>query len=201
MRLARGDAGQSQQTKALFWLGQTEDERARRLLREVAADTRAAEGVRDAAIFSLGQQGEEEDHRFLRELFGTLTSRRLMDKVLMSVSQGAGREDEASQRWLLAVARDTARALEVRKQAVFWAGQGEAETDDIAALYDDSGERRMREHIIFVLSQRQDDEAADKLMAIAESDPDREMRKKAIFWLGQSQDPRATEFLRRMIAR
>jgi HEAT repeat protein len=57
-------------------------------------------------------------------------------------------------------------------------------------------DREMREQIIFVLSQRNNDPAAmDKLIDIARKDPDAELRKRALFWVGQSKDPRATQLL------
>jgi hypothetical protein len=66
----------------------------------------------------------------------------------------------------------------------------------MSKLYDRMGDSEMREQIIFVLSQRQQDPAAiDKLFDIAKNEKDPELRKKAIFWLGQSHDPRAQQFL------
>ena len=55
--------------------------------------------------------------------------------------------------------------------------------------------RELREHFVFVLSQRRDDEAVDTLIAIARGDPDRELRKRALFWLGQSKSQKARDFL------
>lgn len=60
----------------------------------------------------------------------------------------------------------------------------------------------LREQVIFVLSQRNNQTAAvDKLMDIAKNDKNPELRKKAIFWLGQSRDPRVQQFLLDMINR
>ena len=91
--------------------------------------------------------------------------------------------------------------MELRKNALFWAGNNKAATvTDIAALYDRVTDKEMKEQIIFVLSQNSRDTASiDKLMAIARSDTDREMRSKAIFWLGQSRDPRVLKFLEELI--
>ena len=60
----------------------------------------------------------------------------------------------------------------------------------------------MKEQVIFVLSQRNNQQAAvDKLFDIAKNDKDPELRKKAIFWLGQSRDPRVQQFLLDLINR
>jgi HEAT repeat protein len=90
--------------------------------------------------------------------------------------------------------------IDLRKKALFWAGQGRSvEIADLVRLYDSMKDREMREQLIFVYSQRRDPAALDKLFDIAKNDPDRELRKKAIFWIGQSRDPRAAQFLQELI--
>jgi HEAT repeat protein len=98
-------------------------------------------------------------------------------------------------RWLLDKARDESQPMEVRRKAVFWAGQGHASVADISALYKSTKEERLREHVIFVLSQRDEEAATNQLISIAREDPDREMRKKALFWLAQKDDPRVTKLI------
>jgi hypothetical protein len=102
-------------------------------------------------------------------------------------------------RWLLGVARDRQQSLELRKQALFWAGQGGAPMADLVGLYSTMDDREMREQLIFVYSQREEPAAVDKLLDIARRDTDPEMRKKALFWLGQSDDPRAAKALQDII--
>jgi hypothetical protein len=89
--------------------------------------------------------------------------------------------------------------MEVRRTAVFWPGQGRASVADIVAHYKSTKEERLREHLIFVLSQRDEDAATTQLMSIAREDPDREMRKKALFWLAQKNDPRVTKLITDMV--
>ena len=199
MTLAR-DGSPTVRKAAVFWLGQRDDERGRALVRTVAADERESEAVRSAAIFALGQ-GESAttaDQRFLESLFDRLSSERLKERVLFSVSQ---RESSDGTRWLLDRARDEHQPMEVRRKAIFWAGQGHASVADIAALYGSAREERLKEHIIFVLSQRREDAATTKLISIAKEDPDREMRKKALFWLAQKDDPRVTQLITDMVVR
>jgi HEAT repeat protein len=74
-------------------------------------------------------------------------------------------------------------------------GQGGASDDDLVALYRGATPRGLREHMIFVLSQRREDAATTALIAIVREDADREMRKKALFWLAQRDDPRVTKLL------
>jgi HEAT repeat protein len=185
---------------AVFWLGQRDEPQARALVRSIAADDRESEQLRGAAIFALGSSDATtaSDGAFLRALFPKLQSDRLKDRVLMAVSQG---ETADGARWLLAQARDERQPVEVRRKAVFWAGQGNARVSDLVALYREAREARFREHVIFVLSQRDDDEAVDALLAIARADADRAMRAKALFWLAQKDDPRVTKLITDLVTR
>jgi hypothetical protein len=199
MTLARGGSP-SVRKAAVFWLGQRDDERGRALVRSVAGDEKETEAVRGAAIFALGQgeSATSADQAFLESLFDRLTSEKLKERVLFSVSQ---RESDRGARWLLEKARDERQPMEVRRKAVFWAGQGHASVADIASLYASARDGRLKEHIIFVLSQRREEAATTKLISIAKDDPDREMRKKALFWLAQKDDPRITKLITDMVVR
>ena len=184
---------------AVFWLGQGESRAGRELVRTIAADDNEPEALRGSAIFALGQGSEASsaDDAFLRTLFGRLTSERLKDRVLMSVSQ---HQSTDGARWLLAQARDARQPMEVRRKAVFWAGQGEATVADLTALYAATTEPRLREHVVFVLSQRSEESATAALMSIARNDADREMRRKALFWLAQKDDPRVTKLITDLVS-
>jgi hypothetical protein len=96
---------------------------------------------------------------------------------------------------------NTREPMEMRKKALFWAGQGGTSMDKLTSLYSRMDSREMKDQMIFVFSQRRERAAFDKLMDIAKNDPDREARKKAMFWLGQSRDPRVAEFLSDLINR
>jgi HEAT repeat protein len=185
---------------AVFWLGQSEDPRGRALVRAVVGDVNETEEIRGAAIFALGQ-GENAsgaDAAVLRAVFPRLPTARLKDRVLMAMAQSDAPEN---MRWLLAQARDEQQSLEVRKKAAFWAGQGHAQLSDLTSLYATTNEPRLREHLIFVLSQRDEEAATDALLRIARSDEDRQMRKKALFWLAQKNDPRVTRLIAELVAR
>jgi HEAT repeat protein len=184
---------------AVFWLGQREEPQARALVRTIAGDERESETLRGAAIFALGQgsAATADERAFLRGLFGKLTSQRLQDRILMSLAQGENTDDV---RWMLTQARDDRIPVEVRRKAVFWAGQGSVPIAELTALYRQVREPKLREHVIFVISQREEERAVQSLIEIARTDDDHTMRKKALFWLAQKDDPRVTKLIADIIA-
>lgn len=186
--------------QAVFWLGQSDDARGRKEVRAIAGDANVPIEVREKAVFALGHgdAATAEDFRFLRDLFGRADSEKMRDLILMTMSQG---DDAEGRKWLLSVARDENAPVESRKKAIFWAGQGGVPTADIAAIYDASSNRVLKEHTIFVLSQRDDKAATDKLLAIVNGHDDASLRKKALFWLGQKDDPAAAKAISDLVTR
>ena len=185
--------------RAIFWLGNSNNDRARATLRTLASADTLALDLRGQAIFALGfldKQGENGP--FLRELYTRLGSNRLKDKVIQSVAQ---LDEAADQRWLANLVIDTGQPTDLRRQALFWRGQNRSiALGDLIDLYPRLDSRDLREHYVFVLSQRHESAAVDKLIDLARNDPDREIRRKAVFWLGQSKDPRATKFIEERIS-
>jgi HEAT repeat protein len=111
-------------------------------------------------------------------------------------------EELAAGRWLIERALDRGERLKLRKSALFWAGQREATpTPELIRAYRQAEEPDLREHAIFVLSQRQDDAATDALLRIAREDPDKSMRGKALFWLAQKDDPRVKKLIADLLLR
>lgn len=184
------------QKKAVFALSQTRSPKAQQIIRDLAGREGADEEVREQAVFWLGQAHDAANADFLKGLYAKTGNAEIKEKILFSISQI---RSSSSDQWLMDVATNSKEDLELRKKALFWAGQTKASVTDLIALYDRMKEPEMREQLIFVYSQRREKEAVDKLMAIAKSDPDKELKKKAIFWLSQSRDPRAAEFLLQVI--
>ncbi|HJR62575.1 MAG TPA: HEAT repeat domain-containing protein [Gemmatimonadaceae bacterium] len=183
--------------KAIFALSQHRSPRAFALLRSYAERDGVSSALREKAIFWIGQHRGQENADFLKGLYGKLDDAELKEKVIFSLSQQRGFGND---KWLMDIAVNESEDTELRKKALFWAGQmREVALDQLIGLYDRMKAREMREQLIFVYSQRRDTEAVNKLMSIAKSDPDRELRKKAVFWLSQSRDPRAAQFLLEII--
>lgn len=190
--ILRSSTDEELQKKALFALSQIRGPRAGQILRDFAERSAASDDVREQAIFWLGQQHSAENAAFLRGLYARLTSDDLKEKVIFSLSQ-MGDADNA--RWLLDLAQNEREPVEMRKKALFWAGQTGAALSDFATLYDRTTNEEVKEQLIFVYSQRREPEAVDKLIDIAKHESNPDLRKKAVFWLGQSHDPRARQAL------
>ena len=186
--------------KALFALSQHNSDRAGRILRDFAERESENEELREQAIFWLGQKRSEENANYLKGLYTRVKKDALKEKIIFSLSQ---QRAFGNSEWIMNIALDSKESTEMRKQALFWAGQnGGATTESFAALYDKMTDPELKEQLIFVFSQRgRDSKAVDKLMDIAKNDKDREMRSKAVFWLGQSRDPRAVKFLEDLISK
>jgi HEAT repeat protein len=197
--ILKGNGDESIKDKALFSLSQQNEPRAQQALRDFAMRESENADLRDKAIFWLGQRRSTENTAFLRSLYSRLTNQDLKEKVLFSLSQqkGAGNEQ-----WLMDIAVNSREDIELRKKALFWAGQSGVATSELSNLYNRMADTEMKDQMIFVFSQRQSDPAAmDKLFDIAKNEKDADLRKKAIFWLGQSRDPRVQQFLLDLINR
>jgi HEAT repeat protein len=185
------------QEKAVFALSQRRSERAARILRDLAANPGASLEAREGAIFWLGQRKSKENYDFLRELYEDLEQRSLKEKVIFSISQLEGKK---AGDWLFDIALNESEDMELRKNALFWAGQKtRIPVERLDELYSSLEHQEMKEQVIFVLSQRKGKESVDKLLEIARSEEDVELRKQAIFWLSQTKDPRVVDLLEELI--
>lgn len=182
--------------KSLFALSQHASAKAGEALRAFAENEAAPEDLRETAIFWLGQRRGAEQGDYLRVLYRKLGSVELKDKVLFALSQRRGGGNDA---FIMGIVSDPKEPIELRKTAIFWAGQMGVELSQLGALYAKVDDRELKEQMIFAYSQRRESAAVDQLITIAKTEKDRELRKKAVFWLGQSRDPRATAFLTELI--
>jgi len=182
--------------KAIHALHEHGSARAAALLRRLAESAQTPESVREQTIFWLGQRRSQENADFLRGLFDRIgmTDRNdeLRKKVLFSLSQMRGFGND---RWLLDLALDSSNSEDLRGHALWTAGQAGIPGSDLVAIYDRLTAPKVKEKLIWVLSESRDRVATDKLVEIAQRDRDLEMRKKALFWLGQKNDPRVRQIL------
>ena len=181
--------------RAVYALSTIKAPEARTALREVAASRDTDREVRADAIYRLGASGSAEDLAYLRDLYPRLDSRELKERVLHAVSRQRGSEE-----WLFGIATNTNEPVELRKQAVYQAGnRKEVPLDQLFGLYDRVTEREMKEQLIYTYSRRTEPAAVDRMIAIARNEKDKELRKTAVYWLARTKDPRAAAFLQELI--
>jgi HEAT repeat protein len=146
---------------------------------ELARDRGRPIDVRKPALFWAGQLGETEVLEPVRAIANDDSEEKSIRKhatfVLSELPDGAGLPA------LMDIARNGG-STDVRKQALFWAGEGGTPTSELLTLYHQ-------------LSQRDDSASIDALIDIARNDPDHSLRKRAFFWLGQKKDPRVIALL------
>lgn len=152
---------------------------------------RPRDSVRSAGFTDLGVVGAREAADYFLEL-----ARAAGENVARKAIVPATLADSVTV-WprLIELARDGDRPIEVRKSALFWAGQGETPTSELLDLYGRLREKELKRHLIFVISQRDDSAAVDGLMDIVRNESDHALRKQAFFWLGQKDDPRVVRLL------
>lgn len=183
--------------KAIFAISQHKSAHAATILRDMALRDNAPKHMREQAIFWIGQQRSSDNVALLTGLYRRVNDEELKDKIIFSVSQMRSSETD---KFLLDLAMNESEGIEMRKKALFWAGQNRSlDSQGLTSIYDKVTNREMREQVIFVFSQRRDAGSVDKLIEIAKNDKDRELRKKAMFWLSQSRDPRVLKFLEEIL--
>ena len=186
------------QEKAIFALANTNTEKGNATLRAYA-QSNAPEELRAKAVFWLGQSSRRspENTAFLQSLFDKTNSDEIQNAIIQAMSETPG--DEGA-KWMLGIVQNPKQSVETRKKALFWAGQRhQLDINTLLALYPKLDDQELKEHFIFVLSERREAAASDKLIEIAKTDKDIEMRKKALFWLAQKNDPRAKQLLMEII--
>jgi HEAT repeat protein len=195
--LARNGSVGTRRT-AVFWLGQNGSESARRLLHSVIENANEDHRVRAHAIFSLSHSDNvpQSEFDYLRRMYSRIDDTEVKEAII----QGMQEDEDGGARWLIERALDDNEPLELRKKAIFWAGQNDdTPTEEIARVYRQADRTNLREHTIFVLSQREDEASINELLRIAREDTDTEMRGKALFWLGQKDDPRVRKLIADLI--
>jgi HEAT repeat protein len=99
---------------------------------------------------------------------------------------------------LLAIARDSARRVDTRRQALQWVGQLGAASDAPALVTFAQGTRDLSSAALAALAALDDGAGVTALIDLAHG-ADEDVRHNAVFWLGQSGDARAVRALHTVI--
>jgi HEAT repeat protein len=179
---------------AVFALSQQRSAEARRVLRSYVEREDLSDEARSQALHFLAMGNDPDDIAFLRGIYGKVKSKEAKQQIMAGMMSNRSPEHA---RWLLGIAKDRNEDMEVRKQALFFAGMAETSTKELLDVYNSfPNDPELRQHMLVVLGQRSSDPAAvTHLLEIARTEKDPELRKMALFWLSQSDDPRATKLL------
>jgi len=121
-------------------------------------------------------------------------ARTRVKRVASRAIHGASMADAPAWQALLALARDSTLASDVRRSATRWIAVEAADhiLERTPAL---DAEAEVRRHAVFALSRRKDERSRTALWQMAEAGDDPAVRAAAVYWLGQSEDPRALRLL------
>jgi hypothetical protein len=196
--------------RALSALSQHRSPSARASLRKFAEQANIPTDLRVRAVYYIAQGRRTGDEaEYLRTLFNKTASPEIREAIIQGV---ANQRTPDRTSWLLGIARDRNQEIEIRKKALYYAGQAPCcngsfgqtsnvpsytlELKDLLPLYDEfNGQQEMQEQMLYVYAQRRETEATDKLLAIAKAEKNPELRRKAVSWLAQRKDPRVKQFL------
>jgi HEAT repeat protein len=197
VEIARGSEDPEVRERALFALAERGGDRATSILQDLAGSRGTDPEIRKLAIFWLGQDGERDHIAFLKDLYRTVDDPEMKEGILHGIAQSGDQEDAA---WLLEIAFGEEQNKDLRAFALHWAcREMSCSPAQLRKYYSNSEDRELREMVVFLLGESDQDGALDALIAIAKEETDPELRKVAIFWIGRYEDPRAEKFLLEII--
>ena len=171
--------------------------RARQAIRAILERKDAPEKLRAEVIGSFDRdRTTAEDAAYLRSLYPKLESNRLKERTISAISRVGGPEND---QWILALARNTNEPMDIREAALSRAARSSMPISELATLYDQLSDRKLREHLLATFARRKEPEATDKLLEVARSGTDPQLRRAAISMLTKKNDPRTTKLLLEII--
>ena len=188
--IAEKDPDSAMREKAVFWLGQRDNDKSVLTLLYKLALNDPEPSIQEKAIFSLAQSDHEAGLPLVLELAEKHPVSEMREKAVFWLGQNA--EDDKYIQALKRIALNDPD-LGIREKAIFALAQAPNKSGldmvaDVARHNSDSG---MREKAVFWLGQNaEEDKYIETLKNIVQNDPDLEVREKAIFALAQSPNPK-----------
>jgi len=193
--LMRTSTDREVQRAAVSSLSNSENTRARTLVRTIIERADVAEELRAEALSSFSKErNTPEDAAYLRSLFPKMQSERLKESVLLAISRMGGSEND---QFLLNVARNTGESSQVRSTAVSRLARSSSTISiaDMSKLYDVAESRSMRMQVVNALGQRKEPEALDKVIDVFHTSTDSSVRSQITGILSRNTDPKAKKAL------
>jgi HEAT repeat protein len=194
--LARTSNEERIQQVAVRALARHADPRARSGIKALVERNDVNESLRITALDALDpERSTAEDVAWLQSLYGKVQSPRLRSRIINAMARIGGSQNE---RWFMTLANNENESIEVRREALRRAGP----SMDIAALgrlYDQTGQRDIRQEIVRQLGERREGESIDKLADIIRNGTDPQVRQSAVRALANKKDPRAQKALMELL--
>ena len=197
--IARTPGNEQLQRAAISALGRSDSPRARQSLRSIVERTDLSESLRATALSSMDDcecERTSENGAYLRSLYPRLESSRLKSYAIRAIARSGGSDNE---QWLLTVVKNPNEPVNLRADALRYAGRSSIPIGDLVRMYDVAGDRPLRVQLIQLYAQRTDPQASDKLLEIAKKGTDPDMRRMAISALSRKNDPRTKQLLLEII--
>lgn len=193
VRIATDDSASWVGEESLRALAQSGDPRARAFLRIEIRHT----GLPDAtlAVVVRGLAGSEatgRDVTILRNAFATLPGDRARSAIMDAMAQRGTASDA---QWLLGIASDASRPLQIRRHALDLAARGTVGSSSALTMYDSMDDPTLKAELIQIYARNNDRASLDKLISIAKTDDNYTLRRRAIESLSRTRDPRARQAL------
>lgn len=174
--------------QAVFLIAQKASAETEAMLLEIARKDPDPE-VRRSAVFYLSQVKTDRAVAALEEILRTPADSTLHERALFALSQHSS---ERASRTLRAYAERTDVPEVHRERAIFWIGQDRASDNSafLQSLYRRSASDRLKDRILFSLSQTPDGGNGPWLLAVARDTSESiRMRKSALFRASQARVP------------
>jgi len=160
-------------------------------------DPRASYEFKITPVYWLGSVDAESSVAFLDKEFdrGPETLRKSLIFIVSEHSTPRAFD------FLRKAALGSSYGLEVRKGAVFWAGNSKDPRglDLLKEVFRGARGKELKEQVVFALTLNDRKESLEELIRIAKTEADLEVRKNAIFWLGQKASQESIQTLKDVV--
>jgi HEAT repeat protein/TolA-binding protein len=189
---------QQVQRSAIRALANNSSPRARAGIKALIERSDVNEALRRSALSSLSSElATTEDVNWLQSLYGKTESQSIRTSIINAMARLGGSQNE---KWFTTLANNENEPIEVRLAAIRQAGPS-MDIATLGRLYDQTGQRHLRNEIVRQLGNRREPESIDKLGEIIKNGTDPDVRRNAISALGNKKDDRATKLLLQLIDR
>jgi HEAT repeat protein len=189
----RDECSVEMRRRAVFLIQQKRVADSDRILLDVARNDPDPD-VRGQAVHWLASVNTEGAIAALEEIVRSDTDMQLRQRAVFALSN---HRSERAPVILRALVEDERAPVELRQQAIFFMAQRRgADTEFLRGLYGRVQDERLKEHLLYALSQSPSDADARWLMDIAlRSNEPIDLRKRALFWAAQRSTPPPAELV------